>query len=367
MKKLFVLLLALSCVGFVFAEDAAPALKLTGKIYGAIDVVKAGEEDAQIVMGRSADSGYEEAWRTRINGAYTDGDYGMNFRLQAGGSTAPTFTRTFAWANFFGGMLNVKAGYLYEGGWMTQGDAAFGEIDSKGGFSLSLKPVEALTAGAYVPVTTTYALLEDAFKNIQLGAAYSVEGIGDFEAGYLGSAIDDQSDIFVGFNLTAVENLSAQVEFMLGNLGAETDIAKIVAYDVDTLGFYQIVETVEYAMEPLTVGFIGYQTLYTADDAALGMSLNPYVEYAMGTVSLGLDFVYNIVNSLDQDDDSDTPDIVLTEDMAENVGNGYEITPYVAFALGNNTLKVGAHIGEKYAEIDDTNYTEAFAYFEWAF
>lgn len=359
MKKLFVLLLSLVVVGGIFAQDAAPALKLTGALYGAIeyhDVADAADAPAVIRFARSDSEGYSNAWRTRINGAYTNGDYGFNFRLQSSsGNTAPTFTRTYAWAKFLGGMVGIKAGYLYEGAWMTQGDAGYGEQDSVGGFAVNVTPIEGLAFGTYLPVTTVDEKATYAIYNGAIGAAYSLKGIGDFQVGILGSKDGDQTDYYFGFNLTAVEKLTAAFEFEAQNLGAEDTIANVDSDLGDTAGLYQFVETIEYALDPLTLGFIGYQNMYTTKDAVFGMSFEPYVKYAMGKTTLGLDFLYAL--------DADNGTSVITTDAVKN----YMVTPTVTFALGGNTLELGARISDPDMDTDDDNVTDVFAYFQWNF
>ena len=266
MKKLIVLLLAVAMVGVAFAQDAAPALKLSGylntgfKYDSGTDLVKLwGSYAGQIS-------------RLRLNAAYTNGDFGVNFRYQSNDSaTAPSVTQALVWGNLFDKMVTFKAGKLNDYTWATPYNS-FGNFDGQTGVQVQVKPISGLNFGVFVPLTAAGATPTNTFKDMSIAGKYSAAGLADFLVNLnLGTAANA---VYGSVNVTAVENLTAIVEAKITDI---TDVANTLYLD----------QYVSYAMGDLSVGAYVDQTFGTP----FGWSVTPEVDYVMGDVELYASFM----------------------------------------------------------------------------
>lgn len=285
MKKLLVLLLALATVGgFAFAQD--PALTFSGYLYTGVEYSDAGLKLYNANTGNTT--------RVRLNAAYTNGDFGVNFRYQSSDFTAPTVGQALVWGKFFDGLLTVKAGKLNDYSWATS-YYAWGNFDGQTGLQFNLKPVDGLQVGAFLPLAATDVTLENTFKNLAIGAAYSMADVGSFKLGLdLGTAANM---LYFGTNITAVENLDAYVELKIADLSAVEPF---------------VMEYVTYAIgETLLVGVYADQTIGTP----FAWSVAPEVAFTgVENLELGASFTYASDNSYSID-----PYAVLTLNSKSNI------------------------------------------------
>lgn len=310
MKKLLIALLALSVAGTAFAADPAftfsGALK-TGMTFASSDATSATEDG--MVLLQSDDVGDNVPVRVELVGAYTDGDFGVKFRLRSNYEDALSFSYGYAWGNLFSNMVTFKVGKVDDGAWETEGDEGFDVADGNG-LQVQVKPVAGLNAGVKfnAPVATangTYtAWTYEQFGNeVALGLGYTSDMF-NFQAGYqMDSDADDAGSedfakAYFGVNYKGLKGLTAIAEGRLGALG-----------DAD-LGWKEFNETVEYAVnEQLSVGVLAWQTMFgelyvggaikdvltgasVADDSLL-YSVKPYANYKLNDkTTLGLSVEY---------------------------------------------------------------------------
>jgi len=163
MKKLIVLLLAFAMVGAVFAADApAPALTFNGYLNTGFQY----DTTSDLVKLYGAYAG--KTSRLRLNAAYTNGDFGVNFRYQSNDSaTAPSVTQALVWGNLFNKMVTFKAGELNDYTWATPYNS-FGNFDGQTGIQVQLKPIAGLNFGVFVPVTAAGATPANTCKDMSM-------------------------------------------------------------------------------------------------------------------------------------------------------------------------------------------------------
>lgn len=323
MKKLFAVLLALLVVGgAAFAQDA-PALKLSGAIYGGLVYSYTDATDTNAVQWSRWYNGSLDALRVRVNGSYTNGNAGIAFRLQTNNpSTAPTYARAYGWAKFFDGMLKVNVGKLGDYTWATVGDNGYGNFDGAFGMQFQVMPIDGLNLGAFIPVAIPSTVtLGDTFKDIAIGAAYTLEGVADFQAGFNMNVATDTNAAWFGFNVTAVENVTAILEASLTDLGN------------DVTGATDLWWKFGYVMDALEVTLVATQglTAVTTDAAALGFT--PGVAYTLDPVVVGAGFTYTL------------------NDGNVDGTNTWSIDPYVTIPVSNSEVEIGG----SYADSGDYN------------
>jgi len=293
MKKLIVLLLTIAMVGAVYAEEApAPVLKWSGLLNTGFQYDNG--TDSLYLYGQNAG----KASRLRLNADYTNGDFGVHFRLQTDDATTTAFSikHALVWGNLFNNMATFKVGLLNDSTWATPYNS-FGSLDGKKGVQLQVKPIKGLNVGAFMPLDTTKTVpAGDVPKDMTFAGKYSISGIADVLAGLnLGVAPTTKTEAYGSVNVTAIENLTAIVEADLTDI---SDIANTLALD----------EYASYAMGNLAVGAyleqvfgspfgwtIAPEVSYTIDKAEVGgsftiasgsvWSIDPYVTYTLNDKS----------------------------------------------------------------------------------
>jgi len=303
MKKLIVLLLALAMVGAVSAQAAAPAPAPALTFSGYLNTGFQYDTGTDLVSLYGAYAG--QISRLRLNAAYTNGDFGVNFRYQSNDSaTAPAVGQALVWGNLFNNMVTFKAGKLNDYTWATPYNS-FGNFDGKTGIQVQVKPVAGLNFGVFVPVTAAGATPINTFKDMSIAGKYSAAGLADFLVNLnLGAAANE---LIGSVNVTAVKDLTAIVEADITDI---TDVANTLYLD----------EYLSYAMGDLSVGAYIDQTFGTP----FAWSVTPEVDYVMGNVELYASFMYDS-------------------------GNAWSFDPYV-----NYTLNAKSSV-KTYASYDDTN------------
>ena len=181
--------------------------------------------------------------------------------------------------NWFGGMLGKS--YKAE----DEGLTFSRTIDLKG-VAVKATPVEGLVILAGIPVANndgkatdmghTSNLAEDAYKAAKVGFGYTIDGVGQIKAQFLGKGPssdygeDDTGDLEVAFKLSAVENLSAEVGFKMQLLDDSDAARKLVALGAR----YQVNDACAVAASAAV-------TLYGNSDIDPSMAFGAGVDYAL--------------------------------------------------------------------------------------
>jgi len=353
MKKLIVLLLALSVVGIaVMAQDAAAAPAPTLKFSGYFNI---GPEYYQLNGGAqewySNGSDSSTQGRFNLNAKYDAGSYGVAFRLREQdqwgiGNSGEVFARRlYGWMDAFNGMVRFQAGRLGDYAWSTGSGGnswnCFGNLDGFTGMQVQIKPIDGLNFGGFVPFNSTasgaFAKVNssgvpvnasavsnpgdivDAFSQGMIAGAYYLKDVGDIELGYMPGMFKDTGMFFFGAAYTGMSNLTAMVEGIMDNIG-----------DTGTGGyaFTYLWINAAYKMDALTVGVIAEPQIYSWSDLGTKLRINPSVSYTIGDVAPGLGFVY------------------LSDGIKGGPYTGWEVDPNVKFTLGKDTtLNVWAGFG----------------------
>jgi hypothetical protein len=276
MKKLLVVLLALTVLGgfMAFADDAAAAPTMT--------ISGSGQTGVRFTGGNgSSFSG--QLWSTN-NGTVGDGWIDLTYggasaggKIElyvsngAGSEAANTNPTNPVGIDVLAGwwkpisMLKINAGYGYGNFWSTpiEGWSNYGT-----GFNVILTPIDGLNVAAEYNVTSTVTAL-DLSKQLDVAASYALASLGTFGLDYGFGGL-----FIAGANVTAVPNLTAQVDFKFN-----TSTSK-----------YRAEEQVAYAIDVMKPGVWAYESSI-AGDAAWGVK--PWFEYTMAPATLGVYFQYN--------------------------------------------------------------------------
>jgi hypothetical protein len=296
MKKLIVLLLAFAMVGGVFAQAAAapaPALVFSGYLNTGFQY----DSTTDDLYLYNKDAG--NMTRVRWNADYTNGDFGVHFRLQNSDVGVATgtqlFTQALVWGNLLDKMVYFKVGKLNDYTWATAYNS-WGHFDGQTGAQIQLKPIAGLNAGIFLPLGNKAAVpptsqdLADVLANMSIAGKYTADGVGTFLANLnLGNTANA---LYVGADISAVENLTLLLEANFADLA---DVANTLIID----------EYLSYAMGDLAVGVWAEEAL----GATFYWAVAPEVSYTMGKTELGASFTYDSTKA-------------------------YSIDPYAKFTLG---------------------------------
>ena len=181
--------------------------------------------------------------------------------------------------NWFGGMLETS--YKAEDEGLT-----FSRTIDLNGVAVKATPVEGLVILAGIPVSDnsgeatamghTSNLAEDAYKAAKVGFGYTIDGVGQIKAQFLGKGPssdygeDDTGDLEVAFKLSAVENLSAEVGFKMQLKDNSDEANKLVALGAR----YQVNDACAVAASAAV-------TLYGNSDIDPSMAFGAGVDYAL--------------------------------------------------------------------------------------
>jgi hypothetical protein len=291
MKKLLIVLLALTVVGaLVFAEDApAASISVGGWGRAFYDVVASNGTDSWVTAGPGwANNG------ARVGVSFNGNSENVGFNWNPGVSNnqmTPVCDIAKIWVKI-NPMVTVQVGKI-------QGDVLRGKIDDSGdvvatagkddifkrfypntGLLLDITPVEGFYIGAAIdsadtvtsvttytvdptgaspfaidPATgiidsyivettsvTTPTKASDAYKAIQIGAGYTIKDIGQFRAQYIGSAVDKGGVFNAAFAYTGMAGLVADLgaKFAMDS-NKQTEIAAGATYGKDAISLYGIV------------------------------------------------------------------------------------------------------------------------------
>lgn len=301
MKKLLIALLALSVAGVAFAAD--PALTFSGYVNSGLQY-KMGDGNADALSAYAQDADVN-GYRFNLDGAFVNGDYGVNFRLRAQGAPSDTYLADkdgvtlydtgakiasnypflaygYGWANLFGGMAKVKAGLVDDGAWATAGDIG-DDVGEGTGVLFQVMPMAGVNVGFGMYGTDNFGGSVRTFGDATYtaGFAYSMPNLLGIQASYKYN--QGHADMaLMGLTISAVPKLSANVELKLESLNKFSD-----------KGLSTIVETLSYDLTPIMAGVTSYQWITQADvDDTFGYKVNPWVSYAFGNFLPKLSVTY---------------------------------------------------------------------------
>ena len=170
--------------------------------------------------------------------------------------------------------------------WISDEGITFSRTIDLKGVAVKATPVEGLVILAGIPVANnggkaedmghTSNLAEDAYKAAKVGFGYTIDGVGQIKAQFLGKGPssdygeDDTGDLEVAFKLSAVENLSAEVGFKMQILDDSDAANKHVALGAR----YQV-------NDACAVAASADVTLYGNSDNDPSMAFGAGVDYAL--------------------------------------------------------------------------------------
>ena len=343
MKKFLVVLLILVVAGGVFAQE----LKLSGLLNSGLQLnVFDGDTKQQSTVGAYAYDAGQNGYRFRLNGAFTMGNMGVNFRFQSQGGTsnqAANIAFAYGYVNLFDGMINLNGGVIDNGTYNSMGD-----WDSDGGEGtgalINIRPIKDLSIGLGIyadakgtaaPATAWDVMkftgnvaftMPDLFK---LTAVYAMDNLQSYTPpGGSSVTVKDYKQISAGLSILAVKNL----KFIIEGAGR--------FYEVPTGQKYtpgMVVETISYKIDKLDFGIIGYEyfngrpfwsdnpdkknpawndaftaaTTAGVHDISFGFTVEPWISYTInGNIVPKLAFKYGMDNL---DRDGTQLDMTLTE------------------------------------------------------
>lgn len=267
MKKLLVVLLALTVIGgfMAFADDAAAAPTMT--------ISGSGQTGIRFTGGNGAAFSGQQ-WTTN-NGTPGDFWFVTTYGGTTGGGKLEFYTKNDVsnpisidvlagwWKPI--SMLQLNAGYGYGNFWSTpiEGWSNYGT-----GFNAVLTPIDGLNVGVEYNATNTVTAL-DLSKQLDIAASFAAKDIGTFGVDYATAGT-----LIAGANVTAVPNLTAQVDFKFLTAASQ----------------YRAEEQFKYAIDALVPGVWAYESSITGD-AAWGVK--PFVNYTIGAYTPGFFFQYN--------------------------------------------------------------------------
>jgi len=301
MKKLLVVLLALTAVGIAAFADDAPVWTF-GAVWNTGALVTIGSKslvpDSTIQL---YDNNEPAQTRARFIGQVDLGGYGAKwYTAMAGDDPALglSFTNWWVYANLFDKMVQLNVGAV-DNGFSGTVNKGYGGTSPQG-IQIVVMPVDGLKIGMAVPVNESNGagvaqdvILKDTFKTLQFGAFYTMPNMASFAFTYVmgkyGKTViandtaptSKSAELAAGVNVLAIPNLTAQFELDLTAMGDKA------------AGKDELFQNFAYVMGPLTPGLTLYEDLYAASGSKMTFKINPNVDYAVMTGSnVGLSLTY---------------------------------------------------------------------------
>jgi hypothetical protein len=444
MKKLGIA--ALLAAGVVAVSGvSAQELKFDGVVNTGIGIIST---DAKVLDETGADTkatdikvvpfavdAGQSGYRFRLNGSYTseDGNTGAKFRLQAQSKFdfgALSIPYVYGWASFLNKVLTVSGGLVDDSTWASSG-VLFGDDAGEGlGTLIKLKPIDGLNlgVGAYVISPkgggdnnvlivpgaggTDLSKVDVPLNRLKytFNAGYTVPELlkvnlafrtanqtGDADSRYTDGDLEkfgsnETSKLIFGAQILAVKDLTAVIEAVVDKL-EDTGVDK----EKDNIDF-DLYETLGYKLGNLAFGLNAGQYIRIEKDVDhdLGVQLNPWVSYAIGSIVPRLDFTYFLAGT------GTTALAVIDPDPAKSkyatAGSKYHrtvfaykdtgedvddvsviaIRPSIKFNVGKGVIEVGDLIAlasgpeGSFADADDPKRSSSFdnvlyVDFKWSF
>jgi hypothetical protein len=439
MKKLGIA--ALLVAGVVAASGVfAQELKFDGVVNTGLGIIST---DAKVPDGTdtkaadikvvpfAVDAG-QSGYRFRLNGSYTseDGNSGAKFRLQAQSSFdagALSIPYAYGWGSFLNKVLTVTGGLVDDSTWASSG-ALFADDAGEGlGTLIKVKPIDGLNLGigAYVITPqgggannvlivpgggenpTDLSKIDITLDRLKytFNAGYTLPDLlkvniafrtanqtGDAESRYDDGDLEkfgsnETSKLIFGLQVLAVKDLTAVLEVVADKL-EDTGLDK--EKDNIDLDFY---ETLGYKLGDLSFGLNAAQHIRVEKDVDhdLGVHLNPWVSYAIGSIVPRLDLTYFLAGKALTGPTTDpTKPAALTPKYHRTVFGYFDtgediddvsviaIRPSVKFNVGKGVIEVGDLIAlasgpdGAFADADDPKRSSSFdnvfyVDFKWSF
>ncbi|MDR0730404.1 MAG: hypothetical protein LBF63_01965 [Treponema sp.] len=342
MKKAMLGVLILAVAGGLFAQE----LKFDGYLNSGLGIVstdaKVEEEDGSgtktadtkiVPFGVDSEQG---GYRFRLNGSYTnaEGTAGAKFRFQAQSTLefgAFSLPYAYGWVSFLNKIFTVSGGLVDDGTWNSGGAILNDDVGEGLGALVKISPIDGLNLGVGAYVLNQQSGSRNSFPVIPSGdgtteeksfsklyitpdrlkytisAGYTMPDFfkltasfrtanqaGDKTSWYDDADLesfggrDETSKLIFGAQILAVKNLTAVIEVQADKLedsGVDKDRDNI------DLNFY---ETLGYKIGDLSFGLNAVQYLRVEKDVDhdLGLHLNPWVSYAIGSIVPRLDLNY---------------------------------------------------------------------------
>jgi hypothetical protein len=390
------------------ARVLAQELTFNGYLNSGIGVINSDAKDADTIVKAYAVDAWQNAYRIRLNGAYTNADKtaGVNFRFQTQAKQglavqsgidvyAFSIPYFYGWVQFLNGIFTASGGLVDDGTWAA-GD--YWIIDDAGegiGVQLRAKPLKELElgVGAYLASQLgsgdNNALAITDFSKLALkagdvkyvysgsftlpnvfraGASFRWKNKAghngtDIANGYVYDGRQESSALLGDIRLLAVKNLTALAAFSFDKIE-----------DFDAVGNIIFSETFAYKADALNIGLNAVQFLYNRRvnnekvDYDPGLLFNLWGSYAIDRVVPRLDLAYftggqsNTANAklaYDRHGYTDKPGVKDNDDDYTTIG----IRPSVKFNFNSNTFielgdvinidTVNFDAGSPYADSDD--------------
>jgi hypothetical protein len=258
------------------------------------DSVKDADGNKEVRAQASNDDGVDGV-RAVLNASAYSENRGVRIGTRADYADRPDGTGTniriynaYGWINLLNGMINIKAGLIDDGVWVSPGAGEYHYSTNKG-IRLEAKPVENLNAGFFLnyggsfgPITASQWIRETGF-----GARYSRNKF-DFAAG-LKLASDrapgneDRSRAYFGCRYWGISNLTISMDGQFENLG-----------DFSRKGFLTLNEKASYRVKTLATGITFTHVVLGQKDNEDGkekhplyLKLNPFIEYGINSFFRG--------------------------------------------------------------------------------
>jgi len=336
MKKLFVLLLALTMVaGAVFAQVA---------IGGNVRTITTFNAD-----------GAEVAYRLRLQPSFTseEGTFGYTARFQTTSTAAPTISYSYGWAKAMDGKVKVIAGFLAFSDcttWTGVSDTELGNLSSDSailyqpgtaGTVLQVMPIEGLSLAAAILPSSDVTL-----GDFGAEASYSIADLGKVIVAFKGNDTAGDSYINGNFLFTGVENLSAQAGFIYngkatyhGQAAGTNSIFAIADYGMDALSFEVATNFDLTASELYIEGFVSY---------SMGdLTLSGFGAYDQNGFILGSKAAAATYGWYDDDSNPVTDDIWgITKAGTAAAPSNYYFGAEATYAIGKANLVTGFYYDE---------------------
>jgi hypothetical protein len=325
MKKLLIVLLALTVVGiFAFADDAAApaAPKAIGTFgswnTGSVSLYKqVGSNTAQTGWNNQwgAPAGIDQEWGFGYAG--NNFGYTSRFCFESDTLQAPGLASFDTYYNF-SKAIQIAIGKPRGGEYRTLGTLVDNQqgaffCNAKPGVELNVTPIDGLSASAFLTTGGTWADANVAYAdNLAFGAQYSMAGLFTVNGMYQGKNVNGTASyISASASVTPIKDLTVNVNGQFPNGGNST-------FSVSA----------GYVLDALTVqGDFTYQTTSNS------LATEENVAYALGTYAVGARFGYEDGkgNGLYGDGMSD----IYTSATA---GHGVLIYPYVKANFDNGSF-----------------------------
>jgi hypothetical protein len=283
----------------------------------------------------------QSGYRFRLNGSYTnaEGTAGARFRFQAQSSfTWGAFSLPYAygWVSFLNKIFTVNGGLVDDGTWNSGGAILNDDVGEGLGALVKISPIAGLNLGVgayvitpqggganntlvipagYAPDNPDEAAPKTSFSNLDvpldrlkytISAGYTMPDLFKVTASFRTAnqtvnevsrftnadsevfSGNETSKLIFGAQILAVKNLTAVVE-------AEVDKLEDTGADKekDNIDF-NLYETIGYKLGDLSFGLNAVQYIRSEKDVDhdLGLHLNPWVSYAIGSIVPRLDLNY---------------------------------------------------------------------------